>query len=129
MQAKEIVASYFDALAKGDTEKVLSYFTPETKWSQPGDNKFSGLKNGPDEIFQMIGGMMSDTSGTMAVRINGSLMESGSLVAVPVWFTGNKETKNIDMGGIDLFELKDGKIVHIWTFSDDQDDENEFWGK
>ncbi|MGK9118310.1 nuclear transport factor 2 family protein [Olivibacter jilunii] len=67
MQAKEIVESYFEALSKGEVEKALSYLTPETKWSQPGNNKFSGIKSNLDEIGQMINGMMKDTAATMAV--------------------------------------------------------------
>lgn len=128
MEAKEIVASYFDALANGEVQKALSFFTPETKWSQPGNNKFSGLKNNLDEIFKMFEGIMSDTSGNMTVRPNGAMTESGSFVSVPVWFTAKKESKSFELGGMDLFEVKAGKIVHVWTFSDDQKVDDEFWG-
>ena len=64
MKAIEIVQSYFEALGKGEVEKALSYFTANTKWSQPGNNKFSGLKNNPDEIAAMIDGMLQDTTRT-----------------------------------------------------------------
>lgn len=129
MEAKEVVASYFDALAKGELEKALSSFAPETKWCQPGDNQFAGLKNNLKEISQMFQGMMAHTSGNMQVRPNGTMLESGNLIAVPVWFAARTETKVMDLGGLDLFEVKDGKIVHVWTFSDDQSVDDEFFGK
>ncbi|MCF2443363.1 nuclear transport factor 2 family protein [Dyadobacter sp. CY345] len=129
MEAKETVASYFDALANGEVEKALSFFTPETKWSQPGNNKFSGVKNNLDEIFKMFEGIMGDTAGNMTVRPHGAMTESGSFVAAPVWFTAKKESKTFDLGGMDLFEVKSGKIMHVWTFSDDQQVDDEFWGK
>ncbi|REA60113.1 nuclear transport factor 2 family protein [Dyadobacter luteus] len=129
MEAKEIVASYFDALAKGELEKALSSFTPETKWCQPGDNKFAGLKNNLNEIIQMFQGIMTHTSGNMQVRPNGTMLESGNLVAVPVWFTATTGTKSMDLGGLDLFEVKAGKIIQVWTFSDDQSVDDEFFGK
>ena len=128
MEAKDIVASYFNALANGELEKALSFFTPETKWNQPGNNKFSGLKKNFDEILKMFQGIMSDTEGNMHVKPNGAIMASGSLIAVPVWFTAKKDAKSMDMGGVDLFEVKAGKIVQVWTFSDDQDIEDAFWG-
>jgi len=129
MEAKVIVASYFNALAKGELENAFSNFTPETKWYQPGNNKFSGLKNNLGEIFQMLEGIMADTSGNMVVKPTGPMLESGDLVSVPVWFTAKKETKTMDLGGMDLFQIKAGKIIHVWTFSDDQSVDDAFFGK
>lgn len=129
MEAKEVVMAYFEALSKGEMEKVFSNFTPETKWYQPGNNKFSGLKINLEEIFQMLEGIMEDTSGNMVVKPTGPLLVSGDMVSVPVWFTAKKETKTMDLGGMDLFQVKDGKIVHVWTFSDDQSVDDEFFGK
>ena len=128
MEAKQVVAAYFDALAIGDLEKAFSNFTPETKWYQPGDNKFSGLKNNLGEIFQMLESIMNDTSGNMVVKPAGPMLQSGDLISVPVWFTAKKETKVMDLGGMDLFQVKDGKIVHVWTFSDDQSLDDDFFG-
>lgn len=129
MGAKEVVAAYFQALSNGEMEKAFSNFTPETKWCQPGDNKFSGLKNNLGEILQMLVDIMSDTSGNMVVKPTGPMLESGDLVSVPVWFTAKKATKIMDLGGMDLFQVKDGKIVHVWTFSDNQAVDDEFFGK
>jgi len=128
METKEIVAAYFDALAKGEVENAFSNFTQETKWYQPGNNKFSGLKNNLSEIFQMLEGIIADTSGHMVVKPTGLMLESGDLVSVPVWFTAKKETKIMDLGGMDLFQVKDGKIVQVWTFSNDQSVDDEFFG-
>lgn len=128
MEARQVVAAYFDALAIGDLEKAFSNFTPETKWYQPGDNKFSGLKNNLGEIFQMLESIMNDTSGNMVVKPAGPMLQSGDLISVPVWFTAKKETKVMDLGGMDLFQVKDGKIVHVWTFSDDQSLDDDFFG-
>lgn len=129
MKAKEVVAAYFEALSNGEMEKAFSNFTPETKWYQPGNNKFSGLKNNLGEIFQMLEGIMADSSGNMVVKPTGPMLESGDLVSVPVWFTAKKENKTMDLGGMDLFQVKDGKIVHVWTFSDDQSVDDAFFGK
>ncbi|MEQ8472328.1 MAG: ester cyclase [Marinoscillum sp.] len=72
--------------------------------------------------------MMEATKGTFVVKPNGSLMDNNDLVVMPVRFSGTNEGRNIDMTGVDLFEVKDGKIVKVWLFSDDQKAEDEFWG-
>ena len=74
MKAKEVVASYFEALDKIDLESALSSFTPDTKWCQPGDNQFAGLKNNLNEIIKMFQGIMRHTSGNMQVRPNGLVL-------------------------------------------------------
>ncbi|MCX2473516.1 hypothetical protein OQZ33_04145 [Pedobacter sp. MC2016-05] len=78
------------------------------------------MKNNLGETLQMLMGIKEDTSGNMVVKPIGPMLKSSGLVSVPVWFTAKKETKTMDLGGMDLFQVKDGKIVHVWTFSDDQ---------
>ena len=122
-----IVEAYLKALAEGNIPGLFSLFAPDVKWHQPGENKFSGIKNRLGEIGNMIGGMMQDAAGTLVVKPNGALMESDQLVACPVRFTAAKGSKKIDMTGIDLFEVKEGKITQVWLFSQDQRGEDAFW--
>ena len=56
-------------------------------------------------------------------------MVNGNLVASPVRFSGTNGSKSIDMTGVDLFEVKEGRITQVWLFSDDQQEEDEFWEK
>lgn len=129
MKGIEVIEGFSEALAKGDTSKAFSFFASDSKWHQPGKNKYSGIKNNPDEIGSMLGAMMKDTGGTLVVKPNGALMSSGNLVAAPVRFTANKGTQSIDMTGIDLYEVKGDKIMQVWLFSQDQEIEDDFWGK
>ena len=127
MTPKEIVMAYSKALEKGDIPTAFSFFSKEAKWHQPGANQFSGIKNGSDEIGQMLGGMMEISKGTFIVKPNGNLLVNGNFVIMPVRFTGSIDKRTIDMAGIDLFEIEQGKISAVWLFSDDQKMEDEFW--
>lgn len=129
MMPKEIISAYLEALSKGDIGVAFSYFSPDAKWHQPGSHQFAGLKTGPDEIGKMVGGMMEATQGTFSLKPIGNLMINGNMAALPVKFIGTIDDRNMDMTGVDLFEVKDGKIVNVWLFSDDQELENKFWGK
>ena len=50
MTAKEVVEAYSIALSKGDIPTAFSYFSPNAKWHQPGNNKFSGTQTGLEAI-------------------------------------------------------------------------------
>ncbi|HMC00184.1 MAG TPA: nuclear transport factor 2 family protein [Flavobacteriaceae bacterium] len=129
MTPKEVIVAYAEALGKGDIPTAFSFFSTEAKWHQPGNNQFSGIKNGTDEIGKMLGGMMEATKGTFVLQPNGNMMDNGSFVAMPVRFSGTIDDRKIDMTGIDLFDVKEGKITEVWLFSDDQKLEDKFWEK
>lgn len=126
---REIVLAYLEALGKGDIPAAFSFFSPNAKWHQPGSHQFSGVKSGIDAIGKMLGGMMEATQGTFTLKPNGNLMVNGNMAALPVRFSGTIEDRKIDMTGVDLFEVQEGKVTGVWLFSEDQDLEDEFWGK
>jgi uncharacterized protein len=129
MTPKEVVVAYAEALGRGNVPAAFSFFNTEVKWHQPGANQFSGVKNGTDEIGKMLGGMMEATKGSFALKPNGNLMLNGNFVVMPVRFSGTIDNRNLDMTGVDLVEIKEGKITMVWLFSDDQKMEDAFWGK
>jgi uncharacterized protein len=129
MTAKEVIVAFSEALGGGDIPKAFSFFSPGAKWHQPGSNKFSGTKNNPEEIGKMLSAMMGYAKGTLVIRPSGAMMINVNLVACPVRFSATNGSKSMDMTGMDLYEVKDGKIVNVWLFSEDQDKEDDFWGK
>jgi ketosteroid isomerase-like protein len=129
MTSKEVIVAFSEALGSGDIPGAFSFFSSEAKWHQPGNNKFSGTKNDPEEIGKMLSAMMGYTEGTLVIRPNGPMMVNASLVASPIRFSATSGGKSIDMTGIDLYEVKDGKIINVWLFSDDQEKEDGFWGR
>lgn len=126
---REIVLAYLEALGKGDIPTAFSFFSPNAKWHQPGSHQFSGVKSGIEAIGKMLGGMMEATQGTFVLKPNGNLMVNGNRAALPVRFSGTIEDRKIDMTGVDLFEVQEGKVTGVWLFSEDQDLEDEFWGQ
>ena len=127
MTAKEVVESYSIALSKGDIPTAFSYFSPDAKWHQPGNNRFSGTKIGIDSIGKMLGDMMGVSQGSLVIQPSGAMMVNGNLVSCPVRFSAKNGDKTVDMNGSDLYEVIDGKIVQVWLFSEDQLSEDEFW--
>lgn len=129
MTPREVVEAYSVALAKGDIPSAFSHFSPNAKWHQPGSNKFSGTQSGLEAIGKMLSDMMGATQGSLVIKPTGPLMANQNFVSSPVRFSARSGDKTVEMNGNDLFEVIDGKIVQVWLFSEDQNVEDEFWGK
>jgi len=127
MTAKEVVEAYSIALSKGDIPTAFSYFSPNAKWHQPGNNKFSGTQTGLEAIGKMLSEMMGTTQGTLVIKPAGAMMVNGNFVSCPVRFSAKSGDKSVEMDGNDLYEVVDGKIVKVWLFSEDQVAEDLFW--
>lgn len=127
MTAKEVVEAYSIALSNGDVPTAFSYFSPNAKWHQPGNNKFSGTQTGLDAIGKMLSDMMEATQGSLVIKPAGAMMVNGNYVSCPIRFSAKSGERTVDMSGNDLYLVEDGKIVEVWLFSEDQAAEDEFW--
>lgn len=124
-----VAGSYFDALGRGDVPSAMALLSPDVVWLQPGANRFSGDHRGIDGVGALLGGMMEASQGTFQLAVTGPAMVNGELVAVPVRFSGNRADASMDMSGVDLLKVRDGKIVEVRLFSSDGQAEDTFWGQ
>ncbi|MCP2635401.1 nuclear transport factor 2 family protein [Microbacterium sp. HD4P20] len=124
-----VAATYFDALASGDIPTVMAQFDDSVIWHQPGANQFSGVHRGIRGVGALLSGMMTASEGSFQLAASGPSMVNGELVAVPVRFTGSRSDAAMDMAGIDLLTVRDGKIVEVHLFSEDGASEDTFWGR
>lgn len=123
-----VAGTYFDALGRGDIPTVMAQFSDNVVWNQPGTNTFSGVHHGIDGVGALLGGMMATSEGTFQLTVTGAPMVNGDLVAVPVRFTATRADASMDMAGIDLLAVRNGKIVEMHLFSEDGSAEDLFWG-
>ena len=125
---KTVATAYFDALGAGDVATAMGLLSPSVAWHQPGDNQFSGVHTGIEAVGAVIGGMMQVSRGTFALTVSGAMMTNGESVAVPVRFTGERDGAVMDMAGVDLLTIRDGKIAEVHLYSEDPPAEDAFWG-
>ena len=123
-----VAATYFDALGRGDIPTVMAQFSDSVVWHQPGANRFSGDHKGTAGVGALLGGMMEASQGTFQLAVTGPAMVNGEMVAVPVRFTGSRADASMDMDGVDLLTVREGKIAEVHLFSADAVAEDAFWG-
>ena len=124
-----VAATYFDALGSGDIPTVMAQFSDAVVWHQPGANRFSGDHVGVAAVGALLGGMIEASEGTFQLTVAGPPMANGELVAVPIKFSGGRADASMDMAGVDLLTVRDGKIVEVHLFSEDAPSEDSFWGQ
>lgn len=124
-----VATTYFDALGRGDMPTVMAQFDEAVVWHQPGANRFSGDHAGIGGVGALLGGMMETSQGTFQLSVTGPAMVNGEFVAVPVRFSGRRDDVSMDMAGVDLLTVRDGKIVEVHLFSEDGAAEDDFWGR
>ena len=125
----DIAKSYITAVQTGDQAALGSLISPHVVWHQPGDNQFSGVKNGIAEFGAMFGGMMAASGGTFAITHAHRFLANGDLVAIEIEFAAQRDGIKLDQPGIDLLRIADRKIVEVWLFSSNPEQEDAFWGK
>jgi len=123
-----VAAAYFEALGRGDVPTAMSLLDPQVVWHQPGANRFSGDHAGLEGVGALLGGMMQASEGSFQLAVSGPAMVNGVFVAVPVRFSGARSDASMDMAGVDLLTVRDGKITEVHLFSEDAPSEDAFWG-
>lgn len=124
----DIAKSYIKAVQTNDQATLGTLLSPQVVWHQPGKNQFSGTKKGIAEFGAMMGGMMEKSGGTFAITQARRYVANGDLVAIEIEFSGQREGATLDQAGIDLLRIVDGKIVEVWLFSSNPEQEDAFWG-
>ena len=124
----DIAKSYIKAVQTNDQATLGALLSPQVVWHQPGKNQFSGTKNGIAEFGAMMGGMMEKSGGTFAITHAHRYLANGDLVAIEIEFSGQREGAEVDQPGIDLLRIVNGKIVEVWLFSSNPEQEDAFWG-
>lgn len=125
----EIARNYIKAVQSGDQAALGALISPQVVWHQPGDNQFSGVKHGIAEFGAMFGAMMGISNGSFAITHAHRYLSNGDLVAIEIEFSAKREGATLNQPGIDLLRIVDGKIVEVWLFSSDPEQEDLFWGK
>src|SRR6478736_7634956 len=125
-----IVKEFFDAYRAHNREKVSSMMHPDIMWTQPGNNRLSGVKKSREEVKAM-GKLMAELSAkTIELADFKVLNATGNSVACLLHWKAVQPTGNtLDVENIDIYTIENGLIVNAKIYSADLIQEDKFWGK
>lgn len=120
--------TYNDALTAGDFPAVFDTMADDIIWHQPGQHPTSGTHIGKEALGAHLASFAQKTNGTFKVITNW-VADNQDLIAANVTFLGTRsDGTELNMDGIDLFRIENGKIKEVWLFSANQKVEDDFWG-
>jgi len=124
------IKEFFDAYSAHNREKVSSMMHPDIMWTQPGNNRLSGVKKSREEVKAMGRAMAEISAKTIELADFKVLNATGNSVACLLRWKAVQPTGNkLDVENIDVYTIEDGKIVAVKIYSADIDQEDKFWGK
>jgi ketosteroid isomerase-like protein len=116
-QAIEIVRKAYQS-----EREVIS---PDVVWHVSGHNPVSGIYRGEKAYFEEMAARMSPLD-EWDVDVS-EVMVNGDLVAARVRIRGLRKGHRIDLPGVHLMRVANGKVVEGWGFVDRQEVLDEFF--
>lgn len=122
MSGSDIIASLYDAFARGDIETVLGGMDPEVHWYEAEGNPYMPSGDpwvGPDEILNNLFVKLGDHWDEFHVRPR-SYHDAGDVVVVEARYVGRHAgtQKSLDCQVCHVWTLKDGKIAKFQQYVD-----------
>lgn len=124
----QVVSEFVNAVKVLNLEKVGALLHPEVKWDQPGNNRFSGIKNSSNEVFGMVGGMFEVSQNSLTLADVKSITVNGNQASIMLQWKAVGAKGVLDVINIDNYTVADGQITAVKVFTDDLEQEDLFWG-
>jgi len=124
---RAIVEDYFRAVNAGDIAKLDTLFSENIIWHQPGAGVLSGTYEGKDSVFGLFRTFGEMSNGTFEIDDVEAIMSNGDLISAIIHFRAERGSENMSMRGVDVMRIEDGEIKEVWLFSENQEEEDNFW--
>lgn len=122
----KVYNAYTEALLKGDFKSVFETMSDNIVWHMGGEGPLSGIVKGKEALGECLGEFTKRSNGTFRVITNWAASNDCFVVASVVSLA-EKEDEKLNDPGIDLFRIENGKIQEVWTFAEQQEEEDKFW--
>lgn len=123
----KIFTTYSDALSKGDFILAFETLSDNIIWHMGGENPLSGTIIGKNNWKERLTEFSKRSNGTFRVITNWFASNDCFVVASVVSLAERNENDKLNMSGVDLFRIENGKIQEVWTFAENQSIEDKFW--
>ena len=116
----------YDAFAKGDTATLTDLFSEDVVWHLPGRNLISGEHKGRDAVFAVFAKTMELTGGTFKIDLHDIVANDEHTVSLSR-ASASRQGKQLDLRGVDIYHIRNGKVTEWWSFTENQRLDDEFW--
>jgi ketosteroid isomerase-like protein len=116
----------YAAFERGDMAALNELFAQDVVWHLGGNNQLSGEHKGRDAVFAAFAKSVTLSGGTFKVELHDVVANDEHAVAL-TRATASREGRSIDVGDVDVYHVKGGKVTEMWSFTGDQAATDAFW--
>jgi ketosteroid isomerase-like protein len=109
----------YTAFAKGDSAVLEDFFAEDVLWHDGGRNQVSGEYRGREAVFGLLGKLMELTEGSFRADLHAVFADDEHGVALAV-LTASRGGRSFELNEVQVFHLRDGKVVEVWIAPTDQ---------
>jgi ketosteroid isomerase-like protein len=115
----DAVVRLYDAFARRDIPAALATMADDVEWHESDELPWGGTQHGPDRVAQYIFAAALEVVPNLQVTPD-QLIASGDTVSVTHRYTGTGflTGRQLDVPGIGVYDLRDGKIARYRQFVD-----------
>lgn len=122
----ELLRNLYDAFAKADLETIQNSLADDAVLHMAGRSPISGVHKGKDEVLGVLAEFVSRSNGTFKAEVH-DILASDEHVVVLSNVTAERDGKKLDVQGVEVFHVKDGKVAEAFFTGMDSYSTDEFF--
>ena len=122
----QLVASGYDAVARGDLDALAAVLAEDILWHVPGQGVISGDYRGRDGVVEFFTKAQELSNGTMRVELHDISATDDHTFAIQT-NRAERNGKTLNARVAAVFHVRDGKAAEVWFFTNSQYDSDAFW--
>ena len=113
-------------LERGDVEAFSRDLAPDIRWHFPGRHPLAGHHEGADQVGERFRRMGELSGGTYRMEVHDVIGNDEHVVALHTT-RAEREGRQLEVLGVQVFHVRDGKVREVWSFHGDPPAVDEFW--
>jgi uncharacterized protein (TIGR02246 family) len=114
----ELMSRYAAAWGRADAEAAFEFFADDVVMTLPGRGDLAGVHRGREAVVACIRALLERTEGVQVEVLDA--LSSEQHVALLLREVATRPGAEIDLRRVNLYRIRDGKIVAITIFEGDQ---------
>lgn len=115
----------WDAVSKGDVERVEHLCSPDLVWHTSGRGPRAGTQRGRDNVLDHLA-RIGENAERFASKLE-DVMVGERYTALVYHVTGSRTDRRLETDWILLLQIEDERLTEAWSIPRDQHAVDEFW--